>query len=112
MICGHHTILGARDLGQNPEGFGLGGAGPRTPVLCVLSDALPAGVGMSGYVVKLDVCVHNVSPGNSGRTQEPFYRLLQTQQCIKHYGIIECMIRIRPCLMFLGLKSVKWTYVI
>lgn len=64
----HRTLLGARNLGQNPEGSGLGGAGAGTPVLRVLSDALSAGVGMSGYVVKMDVCVHNVSSGNSGGT--------------------------------------------
>lgn len=68
MCQRHRTVLSACDLGQNPEGSGLGGAGPGTPVLCVLSDALPAGIGMSGYVVKMDVCVHNVSPGNSGKT--------------------------------------------
>lgn len=85
----HCTVLGASDLGQNPKGSGLRGAGPGTPVLCVLSDALPAGVGMSGYVVKMDVCVHNVSPGNSGRTCKSFYRLLQTQHRIKSlaYGV-------------------------
>lgn len=67
------TVLGACDLGQNPEGSGLGGAGTGTPVLRVLCDALPAGVSMSGHMVKVDVCVHNVSPGNSGRTRERLF---------------------------------------
>lgn len=62
------TVLGASDLSQNPERPGLGGAGAWAPVLCVLRYALPAGISMSGHMVKMDVCVHNVFPGSSGRT--------------------------------------------
>lgn len=63
------TMLSASDLSQNPERSGLGGASAWAPVLCVLSYALSTSISMSGHMVKMDVCVHNVSPGNSGRTR-------------------------------------------
>lgn len=31
------TIFSAGELGQDPEGAGLGGSGPRVPVFCVLN---------------------------------------------------------------------------
>lgn len=60
-------MLSASNLSQNPERSGLGGAGAWAPVLCVLCYALPTSISMSRHMVKMDVCVHNVSPGNSGR---------------------------------------------
>lgn len=64
-----HTMLSASDLSQNPERSGLGGACAWTPVLCVLRYALPTSISMSGHMVKMDICVHNMSPGDSGRTR-------------------------------------------
>lgn len=64
------TVLSAGDLGQDPEGPGLGGAGPRAPVLRVLGDALPAGVRVSGHVVEVDVGVNDVFPGYSAGGQQ------------------------------------------
>lgn len=75
--CNHHhslnfsqsrTILGAGDLSQDLERSGLGGAGAWAPVLRVLGYALPAGISMSGHMVKMDICVHDVFPGHSGGT--------------------------------------------
>lgn len=63
------TVLSAGDLGQDPEGLGLGGAGARAPVLRVLGDALPAGVRVSGHVVEVDVGVNDVFPGDSAGGQ-------------------------------------------
>ena len=48
-----HTILSAGELGQDTEGAGLGGAGSRVPVLCVLNQTLLAGVTGWGHVVHL-----------------------------------------------------------
>lgn len=71
------TVLSAGDLGQDPEGPGLGGAGPRAPVLRVLGDALPAGVRVSGHVVEVDVGVNDVFPGYSaGGQQSPLTKHL------------------------------------
>lgn len=62
------TMLSASDLSQNPERSGLGGTSAWAPVLCVLRYALPTSISMSGHMVKMDVCLHDVFPGNSGRT--------------------------------------------
>lgn len=58
-------MLSSSDLSQNLERSGLSSAGAWAPVLCVLHNALPAGISMSGHMVKMDVSVHNVFSGNS-----------------------------------------------
>lgn len=57
-----HTILSASDLSQNPERSGLGGASTWAPVLGVLHYALSAGISVTGNMVKMDVCIHNMFP--------------------------------------------------
>lgn len=59
------TVLSAGDLGQDPKGPGLSGAGPWAPVLRVLGDPLPAGICVSRHVVEMDVGVHDVFPRDS-----------------------------------------------
>lgn len=60
----YRTPLGAGDLSQNPEGSGLGGPRAWMPILCVLHYAHSAGISMSGYMVEINFCVHNVLPGS------------------------------------------------
>ena len=48
-----HTVLSAGELGQDTEGAGLGCAGSWVPVLCVLNQALLAGIAGWGHVVHL-----------------------------------------------------------
>lgn len=46
-----HTVLSASELGQDTEGAGLGGAGPRVPVLRVLHQTLLAGIAQRGRMI-------------------------------------------------------------
>lgn len=45
------TIFSAGELGQDTEGAGLGHAGSRVPVLCVLNQAPLAGIAQRGPLV-------------------------------------------------------------
>lgn len=44
-------VLSASELGQDTEGAGLGGAGPRVPVLRVLHQTLLAGIAQRGRMI-------------------------------------------------------------
>lgn len=46
-----HTVFSAGELSQDTEGAGLGGPGPRVPVLRVLDQALLAGFAQRGGVI-------------------------------------------------------------
>lgn len=65
-----YTILSSSDLSQNPERSGLGGASTWAPVLGVLHYALSAGISVTGNMVKMDVCIHNMFPRHSEIGQE------------------------------------------